>query len=456
MGRKVALLLNATEMLDTESTGEPCRVVVAAPHRRPGSATSASWCRSRSLGLIARLAGSIAAGSALRHARRLRGQRGDVLRVRALSLAARAHAAAVRVGRRSAGLPRLARAAPTPVAGRRRGSPCVAAAVFSNWPMLSKTLMRAITETNLAVALQAREHRRGGRALPPRDRICSRTTRPRTTTSGCCSAPTGQVDEAIATYQQALALKGDYPDAHYNLANALLEKNRPREAAEHFRIALRSIPDSAGAANNLGIALAAEDKPQDAVAAFRAAVAADPNAAVAHRNLADALASAGQIPRRSRSSSAPSRSTRRTPPRTTTSASCCCRRADARRRSRRCAPPWRSRRSRWTRTTTWASRSGSSGDLEGAIDQFRQALAIDANVRRRATQSRDGRTGAAANAGLHGGERHERVTAGSTRPPHGAPCAAVEQRAGLWLAALIVGRRPAGIRQRARAPAGVR
>jgi len=172
----------------------------------------------------------------------------------------------------------------------------LAAAVFSNWPMLSKPLMKAITETNLAVALQAQgmndaaaDHYRRAIELQP-------DYAPAYNNLGVLQRASGKVDEAIATYEQALSLKGDYPDAHYNLANALLEKNRPREAADHFRIALRSIPDSAGAANNLGIALAAEDKPQDAVAAFRAAVAADPNAPVAHRNLADALASAGQVP----------------------------------------------------------------------------------------------------------------------------------------------------------------
>jgi tetratricopeptide (TPR) repeat protein len=170
-----------------------------------------------------------------------------------------------------------------------------AAAIFSNWPLLSKPLMKAITETNLAVALQS-DGRNDEAAVHYRRAIeIQADYAPAYNNLGVLQRATGQVDEAIATYEQALSLKGDYPDAHYNLANALLEKNKPGEAAEHFRIALRSIPDSAGAANNLGIALAAEHKPADAVAAFRAAVAADPNSAVAHRNLADALASVGQI-----------------------------------------------------------------------------------------------------------------------------------------------------------------
>ncbi len=171
----------------------------------------------------------------------------------------------------------------------------IVVAVFCNWPVLSTPLMKAITETNLAGALQgegrideADAHYRRAIALQP-------DYAPAYNNLGVMQRASGRVDDAIATYRQALALRGDYPDAHYNLANALLAENKPQEAAEHFRIALQSIPDSAGAANNLGIALAAQNRPDDAVAAFRAAVAAEPNSAVAHRNLADALSSAGQL-----------------------------------------------------------------------------------------------------------------------------------------------------------------
>ena len=169
-----------------------------------------------------------------------------------------------------------------------------ATAVLCNWPILSASTMKAITETNLAVALQAdgrtdaaAEHYKRAIALQP-------AYAPAYNNLGVMQRATGHIDEAIATYRQALLLKGDYPDAHYNLANALLAQNKPQEAADHFKIALQSIPDSAGAANNLGVALSAQDKPDAAVAAFRAAVAAEPRSAVAHRNLADALSTAGQ------------------------------------------------------------------------------------------------------------------------------------------------------------------
>ena len=171
-----------------------------------------------------------------------------------------------------------------------------AIAVFCNWPVLSKPLMKAITETNLAAALQAEGRTDDAATHYQRAIALQPDYAPAYNNLGVLQRASGKVDEAIATYRQALSLKGDFPDAHYNLANALLAQNKPQEAAEHFTIALQSIPDSAGAANNLGIALAAQNKPDDAVAAFRAAVAAEPNSAVAHRNLADALSSAGQVP----------------------------------------------------------------------------------------------------------------------------------------------------------------
>lgn len=170
-----------------------------------------------------------------------------------------------------------------------------ASAVFTNWPVLSTPLMRAITENNLATALNAAgkadeavAHYRRAIAIQP-------DYAPAYNNLGVALRARGQVDEAISTYQQALRVTGDYPDAHYNLANALLQENRAGEAAEHFKIALRSIPDSAGVRNNLGIALVAGGKPQDAIAAFRAAVEAEPASARAHRNLGDSLANAGQV-----------------------------------------------------------------------------------------------------------------------------------------------------------------
>jgi tetratricopeptide (TPR) repeat protein len=169
-----------------------------------------------------------------------------------------------------------------------------AVVVFTNWPLLSKTLMRAVTETNLAVALQAEGrldeatgHYNRAIALQP-------DYAPAYNNLATALRATGRIDDAIATYERALGLRPDYGEAHYNLANALNEAGRPQEAARHFQAALQTMRGSADVHNNLGIALMGQGKTTEAIAEFRAAVELDPESPTSHRNLADALSSAKQ------------------------------------------------------------------------------------------------------------------------------------------------------------------
>jgi len=166
--------------------------------------------------------------------------------------------------------------------------------VFCNWPILSTTLMRAVTETNLAVGLQtegrlddAVNHYERAVALRP-------DYAPAYNNLGTALRAKGRLPDAVAAYQRAIGLRTEYPEAHYNLANALTDEGKPKEAAQHFRVALQAMPGSADVHNNLGIALADEGKRDDAITEFRAAVAADPASAKSHRNLADALSSVGR------------------------------------------------------------------------------------------------------------------------------------------------------------------
>ena len=167
-----------------------------------------------------------------------------------------------------------------------------AAAIVCNWPIGSTTLMRAVTQTNLAVALQAdgrleeaTSHYQRAIALRP-------DYAPAYNNLGTAYRAEHRLGDAVAAYERAIALRsGDFAEAHYNLANALADEGNPAQAAEHFRVALQTISGSADVHNNLGIALVAEGKSDEAIAEFRAAVAADPAAAKAHRNLADALGS---------------------------------------------------------------------------------------------------------------------------------------------------------------------
>ena len=168
-------------------------------------------------------------------------------------------------------------------------------AVFVNWPILSTTMMRAVTENNLAVALQedgqldaALGHYRRAAELrvdyaPPYNNM------------GTALRAQGRVDDAVAAYQRALDTMPDYADAHYNMANALLEQNRPLEAADHLRIARQLMPASAGVHNNLGKALAEQGRIEEAAGELREAVALEPDSAKAHRNLGNVLASRGDV-----------------------------------------------------------------------------------------------------------------------------------------------------------------
>ena len=165
-------------------------------------------------------------------------------------------------------------------------------AVFCNWPLLSKTLMRAVTETNLGATLQAQgridealDHYHRATALAP-------DYPPAYNNLATAQRAKGQLADAVKTYREALRLRPEYPEAEYNLANALMDEGKPAEAVDHYRIALQTIPASVDVHNNLGIALMGQGKRDEAIAEFRAALEVDPDSVKAHRNLADALGSA--------------------------------------------------------------------------------------------------------------------------------------------------------------------
>ena len=170
----------------------------------------------------------------------------------------------------------------------------VVAVVFCNWPLLSATTMRAVTENNLATALQSEGHVDEAVTHYQRAIALQPDYAPAYNNLGTALRAKGKPLDAVAEYQRALSVRAAYPEAHYNLANALTDAGRPKDAAEHFRIALQAMPGSADVHNNLGIALAEEGKRDDAISEFRAAVAADPASPKSHRNLADALAGAGR------------------------------------------------------------------------------------------------------------------------------------------------------------------
>jgi Tfp pilus assembly protein PilF len=142
------------------------------------------------------------------------------------------------------------------------------AAIITNRAMLSSPLMRAITEHNLATALQEQ----------------------------------GQTDAAIAHYKRALSMRDDYAPAYNNLGTALMTKGDHAAAVAAFRESLRLQPQSASARRVLadadydfGSALMERGAFAQAEAPLREAIQLRPDYAEAHNNLGIALASTGRL-----------------------------------------------------------------------------------------------------------------------------------------------------------------
>jgi tetratricopeptide (TPR) repeat protein len=290
MGRKTALLWNATEMLDTESQETyaewslPLRILGVAGHfgilvPLALFGVIVTWPERRRLWILYAMTAAYAASVVVFYV--FARYRYPLVPLLILFAAA--------------GVTEARALFSAPVKTRAALLAAVALTiVFCNWPMLSATLMRAVTETNLGVALQAEgrldeatDHYQRAIALQP-------GYSPAYNNLGTAQRAKRQFDAAIATYTQAIRMRPDYPEAEYNLANVLIDAGKPADAVAHFRIALQTMPASADVRNNLGIALIAEGKPEEAIAEFRAALQVEPDSAKTHRNLADALASAHQ------------------------------------------------------------------------------------------------------------------------------------------------------------------
>ncbi len=105
----------------------------------------------------------------------------------------------------------------------------------------------------------------------------------------------GKLDEAVKSYQKALALKADYVEAHINLGNVLQAQGRLDKAVEHYRKGISFKPNYAEAHYNLGTALQAQGKLDAAIDSFRKALLLKPDYAEAHYNLGNAFIDQGNL-----------------------------------------------------------------------------------------------------------------------------------------------------------------
>jgi tetratricopeptide (TPR) repeat protein len=292
LGRKVALLWNATEMMDTESqqthaewstpiwlTGSVGHFGVLVPLALLG--VWVTWFRRRELWVLYVLMLAYAATVVLFYVF----ARYRYPLVPFLVLFASAGLAGSARFLRSRSALHVAAALGT----------VIALAIFVNRPMLATDLMQAVTESNLGEALQqdgkyeeAIQHYRRAIALrpdwaPPHNNI------------GTALQAQGLSDQAVAHFERALSLQPDYPRAHFNLGIALLAQGKSLQAIEQFREALRLEPGNARAHVNLSTALLDVERFKEAADESRAALALESDAADAHNNLGVALASQGAL-----------------------------------------------------------------------------------------------------------------------------------------------------------------
>lgn len=105
----------------------------------------------------------------------------------------------------------------------------------------------------------------------------------------------GQIDQAIQSYRQALALDPTSVAAHFNLGNALLKKGDLKAAARQFQEAIRLGPDFPEAYRNAAGVLVELGDLEGAIEMLRKAVAADPRQAEGYYYLGTALGKQGRL-----------------------------------------------------------------------------------------------------------------------------------------------------------------
>jgi DNA-binding transcriptional MerR regulator len=104
----------------------------------------------------------------------------------------------------------------------------------------------------------------------------------------------GYLEEAAASYREALLAGGPDAQTSLNLANVLRALGSKHQALERYAQAVEADPAFAAGWNNLGTLLAELGKPEEACDAFRRALTADPDDARARYNLADTLDDLGR------------------------------------------------------------------------------------------------------------------------------------------------------------------
>ncbi len=111
---------------------------------------------------------------------------------------------------------------------------------------------------------------------------------------GLAQAASGRLDEALASYARASALRPNAPEPLKASGEVLLRMNRWPQALESFDRACAIAPDDAWLAHNRGVALAGLGQAEEALASYERALALEPGYALAHYNRGATLMTLGR------------------------------------------------------------------------------------------------------------------------------------------------------------------
>lgn len=95
----------------------------------------------------------------------------------------------------------------------------------------------------------------------------------------------GKYEDAVKSYKEAIRLKKDYAEAHYNLGDAYFKLNQFKQAVEAYKQALKYQPNSPNTYNNLGTAHFKLGEHKKATEAYKAAIRLDPKSGTSYYNL---------------------------------------------------------------------------------------------------------------------------------------------------------------------------
>ena len=104
----------------------------------------------------------------------------------------------------------------------------------------------------------------------------------------------GQATEAIASYEDALRLRHDFPDALRGLGMAYMKLGRHKDAEREFRRLTAARPRDASAHYDLGCALSARGRHADALMSYREALRLQPGHAQARLGVVTTLTELGR------------------------------------------------------------------------------------------------------------------------------------------------------------------